>query len=650
MCGFAGFLTATPSTEEQLVAAAERMAATIAHRGPDDHGTWAEPAAGVALAFRRLAIVDLSAHGHQPMQSPSRRFTISFNGEVYNHAALRRELEARGIRFRGHSDTEVILAAFEAWGIPAALTRFLGMFAIAVWDAERRTLTLARDRMGKKPLFIHAGGGLVSFASELKALRAGPAFDATIDHEALASYLRYLYVPGSQSIHARVRKLEPGHYVEIADPRAPLPPAVSFWSIQDVASRGEAHPFEGNDMEAVNELERLLGIAVGERMFADVPLGAFLSGGIDSSTVVALMQQQASRPVKTFSIAFDQEEHNEAEHAARVARHLGTDHTELMVSGREALDVVPRLADIYDEPMADASQVPTFLVCSLARREVTVALSGDGGDEVFGGYNRYVYGQRMLGRVQRLPAPARWLIAAGIGSVGTDGWDRAYRAVSPLMPSHMRQRLPGDKLHKLGRLMRHDSEAAMYRSLVSVWRDPRALVNGASHGTGVLERTLAARTPSGLLERMMLADQSTYLVEDQMTKVDRASMAVSLEVRVPILDQRVVEFSWRLPSHLKVRDGVSKWALRQVLYRHVPREIVERPKMGFSVPVGPWLRGPLREWAESLLDARKLGDGGLLRPEPIRAAWRSLLAGSDDSALGIWAVLLFQQWRMRWGA
>jgi len=649
MCGFAGLLSASTRSVEQLTAAVERMSATIEHRGPDDSGVWTEPEAGVALAFRRLAIVDLSAHGHQPMQSPSRRFTIAFNGEVYNHDELRRELRALGFTFRGHSDTEVLLAAFEAWGIPAALERFLGMFAMAVWDARTRTVTLARDRMGKKPLFVYAdGGGLVTFASELKALRAAPAFDAAIDRDALASYLRYLYVPGPQSIYARVRKLEPGHYLEIRDARAALPESRPFWSLHDVVSRAEADPFTGSDEDAVDELERLLTRAVGDRMFADVPLGAFLSGGIDSSTIVALMQRQSARPVKTFSIAFDEAEHNEAEHAARVARHLGTDHTEFLVTGREALEVVPKLADIYDEPMADASQVPTFLVCGLARREVTVALSGDGGDEIFGGYNRYVHGQRMLRRVGSIPAPARWLIAAGIGSVGTDGWDRAYRAVSPLMPEPLRHRLPGDKLHKLGRLMRHDGEAAMYRSLVSAWTDPRALVHGATHGPGALERTLAARSPAGLLERMMLADQSTYLVDDQMVKVDRASMAVSLEVRVPILDQRVIEFSWRLPSHLKVRDGVSKWALRQVLYRHVPREIIERPKMGFSVPIGAWLRGPLREWAESLLEPRRLVDGELLRPEPIRRAWSTVVGGSDASALGIWSVLLFQQWRARW--
>jgi asparagine synthase (glutamine-hydrolysing) len=545
-----------------------------------------------------------------------------------------------------------VLAGFDAWGIPATLRRMIGMFAIAVWDAERRTLTLARDRMGKKPLFIYTDSarGLISFGSELKALRAGPSFDATLDRDALASYLRYLYVPGPRSIHANVTKLAPGHYITLTDARASLPTSESYWSLEDVVTRAHANPFEGTDDEAVDELERLLGTAVHERMFADVPLGAFLSGGIDSSTIVALMQRHATRPVKTFSIAFDQAEHNEAEHAARVASHLGTEHTEFMVTGREALDVVPRLADIYDEPMADASQVPTFLVCALARREVTVALSGDGGDEIFGGYNRYTYGEKMLARVGRLPAPARRLIAAGIGSMGSDTWDRAYRAVSPLMPEHMRHRLPGDKLHKLGRLMRQDSEASMYRSLVSQWRDPRELVQGAADGAGDLERILAARQPASLLDRMMLADQSTYLIEDQMTKVDRASMAVSLEVRVPILDQRVVEFSWRLPNSLKVRGGVSKWALRQVLYRHVPRDIVERPKMGFSVPLGPWLRGPLRDWAESLLEPTRLTDGDVLHAEPIRRAWRGLQGGSDESALGLWAVLLFQQWRARWTA
>jgi asparagine synthase (glutamine-hydrolysing) len=647
MCGLAGVF-GSPQRHDELATLVDRMIAPITHRGPDDRGTWVDAEAGVALGFRRLAIIDLSANGHQPMRSPSGRFMMVFNGEIYNHDDIRRSLRQLGVEFRGTSDTEVALAAFERWGIVQSLQRFVGMFSIAVWDAYDRALSLARDRMGKKPMFIAERPGLITFASELKALHAVPGFDRSLDRDAAAEFLRFLYVPGPRSIFRGVRKLEPGHVLTIRDAAVGLPASRPFWSLDDAVGNGARRPFAGSDHEAVDELERVLRDAVGSRMCADVPLGAFLSGGIDSSTVVALMQAQSSRPVRTFSIAFDQAEHNEAHHAAAVAKHLGTDHTEIPLTGKDALDVVPRLATIYDEPFADASQIPTYLVCREARREVTVALSGDGGDEVFGGYNRYVHGERMIMGLGRVPRPARRLLAASIATVGTGGWDRAYRTLEPLMPARMHHRLPGQKLHRLGYLMQQQGAAAMYRALVSQWPHPERLVPGSRIVPDAVDRALRASAPRGLLSRMMLADQSSYLVEDQMTKVDRASMSVSLEVRVPLLDHRVVELAWRLPEHLKVRDGVGKWVLRQVLYRYVPHKLVDREKMGFSVPLGAWLRGPLREWAESLVSVERLSHEDLLHAPPIRAAWRRVLGGDDQSALGIWAVLMLQQWRARW--
>jgi len=647
MCGLAGFWTSRSMTADALHAGVLAMIEPIAHRGPDDHGCFTDPA-GVALGFRRLAIVDLSANGHQPMASASGRFTIIFNGEVYNHADIRRELLALGYSFRGHSDTEVMLAAFEEWGIKAALERFVGMFAIALWDRARRELTLARDRVGKKPLFVYAEPGLVSFASELKSLHVGPSFERSIDRDAVADYLRYLYIPGPQTIFRQVRKLEPGHFLTIVDPSASIPPAQAFWTLDDVRRNGVEDPFIGGDEEAVDALDALLRDAVRIRMEADVPLGAFLSGGIDSSTVVALMQAQSTQSVRTFSIGFDDARHDESQHAANVAAHLGTSHTGLLVTGRDALETVTRLPDIYDEPMADASQIPTLLVCTMARKHVTVAVSGDGGDEVFGGYNRYILGTRTLERLRKVPRSARRLLAAGIGSVGTDGWDRAYAALSPVVPAKYRQRLPGEKLHKLGRLMREESDLARYRSLVSVWSHPEAIVRGATRSDDAFVDALRRSSGDTLFHRMMFADQSTYLVENQMTKVDRASMATSLEVRVPILDQRVIEFSWRLPQAMKVRDGVGKWLLRQVLYRYVPRAILDRPKMGFSVPLGAWLRSDLRSWAEALLTTDALERDALLNAPVVQRAWQTMLSGSDENVLGLWAVLQLQQWRQRW--
>jgi asparagine synthase (glutamine-hydrolysing) len=646
LCGLTGILTRRDDVRASLDGTVRAMAGALAHRGPDDDGTWSDAEAGVALGFRRLAIIDLSPLGHQPMRSPSGRFTLVFNGEVFNHDELRRELEGEGVAFRGRSDTEVIAAAFERWGVEAAVRRFVGMFAIAAWDAERRALSLVRDRLGIKPLFWSARDGTLVFGSELKALAAFPGFDRTVDPDALAAYLRYLYVPAPACIYAHARKLPPGTILTLHSPDDAAEP-VPYWRAEDAARNGEAERMEAGDEELTDELERLLTRVVEMRMHADVPLGALLSGGIDSSLVVSLMQAASARPVRTYAVAFEAAEHDEAHHAAAVARHLGTQHTELRVTGREALEVVPRLAEMYDEPLANPSQIPTYLVCALARREVTVALTGDGGDEVFAGYNRYRQGAALIPRLAPLPRPVRRAAAAAAGGLSPAGWDRVHGAAATLVPALRRQRLAGERIGKVGELLRHDGEAAMYRSLLSAWQNPAELLRGAVGDGDAVTAAFAAGRGLPLLDRMMLADQGTYLPDDLLAKVDRASMAASLEARVPLLDHRVVEMGWRLPRRALLRGGVGKWLLRQVLYRHVPREMVERPKMGFTVPVAEWLRGPLRAWGDELMASRGLADDPFLRADVVRARWSAFQAGRGP-ALGMWAVLSYLGWKARW--
>jgi asparagine synthase (glutamine-hydrolysing) len=650
MCGFAGYLTTRAASADAHESAVRGMIAPIAHRGPDDSGTWVEPTAGLALGFRRLAIIDLTERGHQPMRSASGRFMMVFNGEVYNFGELRDALAADGARFSGHSDSEVMLAAFERWGVRDALPRFLGMFAVAVWDAQERCLHLTRDRFGKKPLYVYAEPGFVSFGSELKALVAGPSFDRAIDPDALTAYLRYLYVPAPHTIYRRARKLMPGHLLTLRDVGQTLPASEPYWSIVDVAQRAASDPFTGDDAAAIAEGERLIGDAAALRMIADVPLGAFLSGGIDSSTVVALMQERAARPVRTFSVGFDEADYDESSHAAAVAAHLGTDHSTIRLTGDDALALVPGLADWFDEPLADPSQLPTYLICREARREVTVAVSGDGGDEIFGGYNRYVQGERTLARAASLGGAGRRALAGGIDLFAPAAWDRIAAAVAPVLPAAGRYRGPGEKLHKIRDVMRQANGADQYRALLSAgFQDPAALVRAGRDVAGGIDRAFAVNAPLGLTERMMLADQLEYLPDDLLAKVDRVSMAVSLEVRVPLLDHRVAEFAWRLPRHFKVRGGETKWLLRQLLYKRVPRALVDRSKMGFSVPIDRWLRGPLRRWAEELLSEEALRRSGAIEPAVARARWTGFLRGDGRvSAMGVWALLNFQAWQQRW--
>lgn len=628
------------------------MADTLAHRGPDESGLWVDEANGVALAHRRLSILELSPAGSQPMISASGRYVVSFNGEIYNHLALREELAAAGAapRWRGHADTETLLAGFEAWGIEATLKKSVGMFAIAAWDRTARVLTLARDRMGEKPLYYGRAREALVFASELKALRAFPGFEARIERRALALFMRHNYVPAPWTIYENVWKLPPGSYVEFAVPAAAQAPVTAYWSLQAAAQCGLRDPFAGSAEEAVDELERLLRRSIAGQMVADVPVGAFLSGGIDSSTVVALMQAQSARPVKTFTIGFREDEYNEARHARAVARHLGTDHTELTLTPREAMDVVPQLPRLYDEPFADSSQLPTHLVARLARRQVTVSLSGDGGDELFGGYNRYFWTMTLWRRVGRLPRPVRRAAAALMTGISPAGWNRMFALAGPLLPRRLRYANPGDKLHKLAGLVAAEGPEAIYLRLVSHWEDPARLVLGAEEPPTPVTDAAAWLACAEFEHRMMYLDGLTYLPDDILVKVDRAAMAVSLETRVPLLDHRVVEFAWRLPLSMKTRAGEGKWLLRRLLDRHVPRALVARPKMGFGVPIDHWLRGPLRDWAEALLAEERLRREGFLDPAPVRERWRQHLSGRRNWQYPLWDVLMFQAWLEHQGA
>jgi asparagine synthase (glutamine-hydrolysing) len=640
MCGIAGFWQTKRGTEEPLEILA-RMGAALAHRGPDDSGTFHDGATGIGLAFRRLSILDLSPEGHQPMYSASGRYVIIFNGEVYNFEEIRDELGAR--QWRGHSDTEVMLEAFESWGVESAVNRFVGMFAFALWDRQERNLYLVRDRLGIKPLYYGRVGGNFVFGSELKAIRQCPDFQPDIDRDVLTLYLRHNYVPSPHCIYKGLYKLPPGHFLMLDSAMGALLPK-PFWSAREVAREGLLSPFSGSEAETIDQLHRRLLSAVRLRMIADVPLGAFLSGGIDSSTVVALMQAQSSRPVKTFTIGFHEDGYNEAIHAKTVAKHLGTDHTELYLTPQDALNVVPLLPSMYDEPFSDSSQIPTYLVSKLARESVTVSLSGDGGDELFGGYNRYLFTKRIWNSVRRLPMPARKAIAEMLRAIPPARVDRCFQLLRPILPKKLQQAIPGDKAHKLAALLSVESPEALYYRALSHWERPTEIVLNSHEPGTVLASIAESSWPSNIEEVMILADQLNYLPDDILTKVDRASMAVSLEARVPMLDHRVVEFAWKLPLHFKIRKGTSKWILRQILYNYVPRELVERPKMGFGVPIDRWLRGPLREWAEDLLSVKSLEAHGLLDADPIRVKWQEHLSGVRNWQYLLWDILAFQDW------
>jgi len=640
MCGLTGFRS-PGAMPDGHVAVAQAMADRIRHRGPDDEGVWVDPDAGFALAHRRLAILDLSAAGHQPMHSRSGRLVLAYNGEVYNHLELRAQLQAQGAapEWRGHSDTETLLACFEAWGVEATLRASVGMFAIALWDRTERALYLARDRAGEKPLYYGWQGDTFLFGSELKALRAHPAFNATVDRGGLALLLRHSCVHGPNSIYVGIRKLPPGHWLKLADGQRVVEP-LPYWSLAEVAERGSRDPFTGSDAEAVEALETHLLHAVQSQMMADVPLGGLLSGGIDSSLITALMQASSTRPVRTFTIGFDEKDYDEAVHARAVAAHLGTQHTEVRLSAEDALGLIPQLPTMYDEPFADSSQLPTHLVMALARQHVTVALSGDAGDEFFGGYNRY----RFLPKVWR--------------SLG--GLPESMR-VSALMVAGMAPRILGkltgvtqaaEKFAKVGRLFvgKPGGVDDLFVAATSEWTHAEKIVLRGFIAPNLLDERERWPRLTDPVARMMALDGMTYLPDDILVKVDRASMAVSLETRAPFLDRDVMEFAWTLPMSMKLRDGKGKWILRQLLDRHVPRELIERPKMGFAIPLDAWLRGPLRDWAETLLSESRLRNEGYFDPVPIRAAWETHVRGGAAFGSRLWPVLMFQSWREQQGS
>lgn len=638
MCGIAGFVTRR-SLDGDAAAILDVMTDAIAHRGPDDGGAWLDAERGVALGHRRLAIIDLSPAGHQPMASTSGRFVLVFNGEIYNYSDLRAKLEKAGAApcWRGRSDTEVLLACIDAWGIREALQQANGMFAIAVWDRRENKLTLARDRAGEKPLYYGWQGDSFLFASELKAITAYPRFERVIDRNALGAFMRFGYVPAPMCIWQGIYKLPPAHLIEIRPGERMAAAPLCYWDIGDIAARGAAQPFADTPV-LTDELDTLLRDAVRIRMEADVPLGVFLSGGVDSSTVTALMQAQSSRAVSSFSIGFDERGYDEAGHARAVAEHLGTDHHELRVRAADALAVLPKLPAIWDEPFADSSQIPTYLVNALARRDVVVALTGDGGDELFAGYNRHVVGARIWEGSAPLPRLVRRGIAATLANPIAGSAMNSLAAMTGINSKigGVAQRLP-----KIGAIIGAYDPADFYARLVSQWQFDANPVIGADN---ILHQTPATPDFADFRNTMLFLDTLTYLPDDILTKVDRAGMAVSLEGRIPFLDPRVIEFAWRVPLSAKIRNGRGKHILREVLYRYVPRTLIDRPKAGFAIPIGEWLTGSLRDWGESLLDPARLRDQGFLDADVVGRTWARFQKGEKSLFSPLWCVLMFQAW------
>ncbi|MBU9376013.1 asparagine synthase (glutamine-hydrolyzing) [Burkholderia multivorans] len=648
MCGIDGFLNSVAFDEETARGTLARMTASLAHRGPDAQGLWVDPAAGIALGHRRLAIVDLSVHGRQPMASACGRYVMVFNGEIYNHRELRAQLErvGRAPAWRGHSDTEVLLAAFAAWGVDATLRRATGMFALALWNRESRVLTLARDRIGEKPLYYGWIGDALVFASELKALRAYPGFDGEIDRDALCLYLRHSAVPAPHTIYRGIRKLPPGSWIQFEHAQD-TPRIRTYWALEHAIDAGHHEPFAGTAAEAVDRLDTVLRQAVARQMEADVPLGAFLSGGVDSSAIVALMQAQSAAPVDTFTIGFHEAGYDEAGYAKAVARHLGTRHTELYVTADHALDVVPKLPSIYDEPFSDASQIPTFLVAELTRRHVKVSLSGDGGDELFGGYTRYFLTPRLWRKLHRVPAAVRTRIAGALHALRPDHADQLAAVAQGAWGAGELRESPtriGDRLHKLGHVMTADSRIGLYRLLMSSVHHPERIALAGHEPPTPLDTVSAWPAHLSFAEQAMAIDTLTYLPTDILTKVDRAAMAVSLETRMPFLDHHVVEFAWRLPASLRLPEGQSKALLRRLLDRYVPTELIDRPKQGFCAPIDHWLRGALRDWADALLQPSRLRDEGFFDAAAVERLWRQHQTGRMNWQHQLWTVLMFQAW------
>ena len=642
MCGFSGFIGSGNTVSKEI---AYKMSIAILNRGPNHNGIWIDSTAGIALAHQRLAIQDTSPAGHQPMISNSGQYVIAFNGEIYNHLDLRCRLESSGQHqiWRGRSDTETLLAAIDQWGIQPTLERCIGMFAFALWDRKDGKLFLARDRMGEKPLYYgwQGGGGNPAFlfGSELKALKVHPSFIANVDRGSLSLLLRHNYIPAPYSIYKGISKLEPGSILSVSL-NQPEPVITKYWDAIKVATAARDMTFSGSPAQAVDELEVLAKSAVQQQMIADVPLGAFLSGGIDSSTIVALMQSQSSQPVKTFTIGFNEKGFNEAEHAKAVAKHLGTDHTEMYVTPNQAMEVIPKLPSLYCEPFADSSQIPTYLVSQLAKQKVTVSLSGDAGDELFCGYNRYKLTEQLWGKLSLAPLSIRVAASRLITSISPAAWDK----LDVIIPGGKSYTSLGDKIHKGAGVLASEDLRRLYLGMVSQITNPSDWVIGGFEPPTKLVGNIPLRAEFNDIEQMMLLDTISYLPDDILAKVDRAAMGVSLEGRIPFLDHRIFEFAWTLPMDYKFRDGQTKWPLRQLLYRYVPRELIERPKMGFGVPIGDWLRGPLRDWAETLLAKDRLRREGYFHPEIIRSKWAEHLSGRRNWQSQLWTVLMFQAW------
>lgn len=650
MCGIAGFIDGLGAgSEATLRAQALKMVVRLSHRGPDHGDAWADSRSGVGLGHRRLSIVDLSSAGHQPMISKSGRFVVVFNGEIYNFSDLRLELQEKGHEFWGTGDTEVLLAAIEEWGPERAAQSSIGMFAFALWDRSERELWLFRDRVGEKPLYYGWCGGAFVFASELKAILAHPRWSADIDRDAMALYLRHGYIPAPHSIYRNIKKLLPGHFTRI-DTRAlatHTSRAIPYWSARDLVEKCLTQIFEGSDEEAETEFESLLRDSVRRQMVTDVPHGAFLSGGIDSSTIVALMQLESSKPIRTFTIGFNEQAFNEATYAKEVAQHLGTAHTELYLTPGQVMEVIPKLPSLFDEPFADSSQIPTYLVSQLAQQNVTVALTGDGGDELLGGYNRYLLSERIWEMTSRVPYPARSVIARALKAVPVSAWDsfcQVGQIGMKVLPRILQTSINGDRIHRAAHLLSRRDQADLYYSCVSNFDDPSSLVMGAREPWTILKDRLAWPSIANFTQRMMYLDLLSYLPDDILVKVDRASMGVSLETRVPFLDHRLIEFCWRLPMKFKIRGAESKWLLRRVLEKRVPKRLIDRPKMGFGVPIDRWLRGPLRQWANDMLSESRLKREGYFNPGPIGKIWKEHSKGNRNWHPQLWSILMFQSW------
>ena len=646
MCGIAGFINpnSNSNSSENILS---RMLSCLIHRGPDDHDMWFDKKVGLALGHRRLSILDLSPFGRQPMTSSCQRYVITLNGEIYNWFSLKEELEHSGKapRWKGSSDTEIFLAAISAWGVLDTLNRVRGMFAFALWDNCQKCLTLARDRIGEKPLYYGTVNGNFAFASELKALSALSQTPLDLEQDAVALMLRYGYVPEPYSIYKKINKLPPGTMISIS-PNGQVGEVQHYWSFTDFASEHQKNPIQLSDANVVDEFERLMVSSIKEQMVADVPLGAFLSGGLDSSSVVAVMQRNSQRPVKTFTVGYNESSYNEAEHAKEIAKYLGTEHTELRISAKQSLDVIPSLPDIYDEPFADVSQIPATLIAKLTSEHVSVCLSGDAGDELFGGYNRYLWTNVMWKWLGMFPASARKPIGQLLNQVPIDLTNRLHSLINPMLPKSYNINNPGDKLHKVSQIFAAQSRDQLYQFLVSQWRGPLPLKNIVEPPT-FLSQPEKWPVLGSYSERMMAVDTVTYLPQDILVKVDRAAMSAGLETRIPFLDLRLLEFSWRLPINQKIRNGEGKWVIRQLLSRYIPKSLWDRPKQGFAVPIEHWLRGPLREWADDLLAPEKLANDEFLDPRPIRRIWEQHQSG-QNMQYALWNIIMYRAWRERW--